>query len=286
MKLVSFEVEGQEKFGLVVGEGIVDLAKRYNVPTLRDFLTSHDALEVKEYQNEAAEYQLQDVKLLPVITNPDKILCAGVNYDEHRKETNKERTAHPTIFLRVAQSQIGANQPMIIPNESSKLDYEGEIAVVIGKEGYRISEEDAFDYIAGYSNYNDGTIRDWQLHTTQWIPGKNFNNTGAFGPWLVLKDEIADEEVLTVETRLNGEVMQKSDTSMLLFSIPELIAYTSSFTTLKPGDVIVTGTPGGVGAKRNPPVFMQDGDVVEIEVSKVGILRNEIKQESKVVASV
>ncbi len=282
MKLISFKVEGQEKFGLIVENGVVDLSTRFHVDTLRAFLETHDALEVETYKEEAADFSIEEITLLPVVTNPSKILCAGVNYDEHRKEANKDRTENPTIFLRLAESQISANDPMIIPTESPNLDYEGEIAIVISKEGFRIAEEDAYDYIAGYSIYNDGSIRDWQLHTTQWIPGKNFNHTGAFGPWLVLKDEIADGEVLSLETRLNGEVMQKADTSMLLFSIPELIAYASSFTTLKAGDVIVTGTPGGVGFKRNPPVYMQDGDVVEVEVSKVGVLSTNIQAESKV----
>lgn len=281
MKLISFKVEGIEKFGLVENGHVIDLSKRTNISTLREYISLNSDLvkSVTPFKGQIADYTFEEVELLPVITNPSKILCAGVNYDEHRKEANKSVTEYPTIFLRLAESQIAANEAMIIPKESSDLDYEGEIAIVISKDGFRISEEDAFDYIAGYSAYNDGSIRDWQLHTTQWIPGKNFNGTGAFGPWLVLKDEIADHEVLTVETRLNGEVMQKADTTMLLFSMPQLISYASSFTTLKAGDVIVTGTPGGVGFKRNPPVYMVEGDIVEIEVSKVGILRNKIQTE-------
>lgn len=280
MKLISYEVNNEKKFGLVVNdESIVDLTKRIDVQDLKQLIASNKLEEAKQFEQEEADYQLRDVKLLPVIENPDKIVCAGVNYDEHRIETKRDVTAHPTLFFRVAQSQIAHEDPILVPIESDRLDYEGEIAVVIGKEGRRISEEDAFDYIAGYSCYNDGSIRDFQLHTSQWGPGKNFEATGAFGPWLVTKDEITDDEVLTLETRLNGEVMQKADTTLLLFSIRELISYTSTFTTLKPGDVIVTGTPGGVGAKRNPPVFMKDGDLVEVEVSKIGILRNPIKNE-------
>lgn len=169
---------------------------------------------------------------------------------------------------------------MILPLESAHLDYEGEIAVIIGREGRRISEQDALSYVAGYACYNDGSIRDWQVHTTQWAPGKNFDGTGAFGPWMVTRDEFADDQVLLLETRLNGKQMQHATTEMLVTSIPKLISYLSAFTTLLPGDVIVTGTPGGVGVKRNPPVFMKHGDIVEVEVSGVGILRNTVQAES------
>lgn len=280
MKLISFEVENIKKFGLVVKEdSVIDLTKYFDAKDLKDLITLNKLNDAKKYENEEADYRLDEVKLLPVIENPDKIFCAGVNYDEHRLETKKDVTAHPTIFFRVTQSQIAHGDSILVPIESDRLDYEGEIAIVIGKEGRRISEEDALDYIVGYSCYNDATIRDYQLHTSQWGPGKNFEATGAFGPWLVTKDEISDDEVLTLETRLNGQTMQKADTSLLLFSMRELIAYTSTFTTLKPGDVIVTGTPGGVGAKRNPPVFMKDGDVVEVVVSKLGVLRNPIRKE-------
>lgn len=279
MKFISFKYKGEKKFGLVTENGVVDLTTKSDAHDLKNAIELNLLSNFKQYEKEAADYQLADVQLLPVIEHPDKIFCAGVNYDEHRLETNRDVTANPTIFFRVAQSQIAHEDAMLIPFESERLDYEGEIAIVISKEGRRIAKEEAYEYIAGYSIYNDGTVRDYQLHTSQWGPGKNFEATGAFGPWLVTKDEIADGEVLTLETRLNGQVMQKADTSLLLFSIPELIAYCSTFTTLKAGDVIVTGTPGGVGAKRTPPVFMKDGDVVEVEVSKIGVLTNPIKQE-------
>lgn len=279
MRLISYLYNGEKKFGLVIEEGVVDLTSKTTAKDLKNLIELNLLNDVKQFENHKADYKLEEVKLLPVIENPDKIFCAGVNYDEHRLETNRDVTANPTIFFRVTQSQIAHNDPMLIPLESDRLDYEGEIAIVISKEGRRIAEEDAYDYIAGYSIYNDGSIRDYQLHTSQWGPGKNFEATGAFGPWLVTKDEIANDEVLLLETRLNGQVMQKADTRLLLFSIPELIAYCSTFTTLKAGDVIVTGTPGGVGAKRTPPVFMKDGDTVEVEVSKIGILTNQIKRE-------
>lgn len=279
MKLISFQVNDEQKYGIVNEQAVIDLTTRFDEVDLKALITAGKLEEAKAFATETADFQLNEVKLLPVINNADKIICAGVNYDEHRLETNREPTANPTIFFRVNESQIAHEDAMLIPLESERLDYEGEIVVVIGKEGRRIAEEDALDYVIGYSIYNDGSVRDFQLHTSQWGPGKNYDATGAFGPWLVTKDEIADDEVLQVETRLNGQVMQKADTTLLLFSIRELIAYCSKFTTLKPGDVIVTGTPGGVGAKRQPPVFMKDGDVVEVEVSKIGILRNPIKQE-------
>jgi 2-keto-4-pentenoate hydratase/2-oxohepta-3-ene-1,7-dioic acid hydratase in catechol pathway len=183
------------------------------------------------------------------------------------------------VFLRVAASQTGHLQPIVLPPESSQLDYEAEIAIVIGKGGRRITEADAWNHIAGYSAYNDGSVRDWQRHTAQFTPGKNFDRTGAFGPWLVTRGEIEDGEELLVESRLNGKVMQHATTAMMIFPIPRLIAYCSTFTTLEPGDVIVTGTPGGVGARRTPPVWMKAGDKIEIEVGKVGVLVNTIAAE-------
>jgi 2-keto-4-pentenoate hydratase/2-oxohepta-3-ene-1,7-dioic acid hydratase in catechol pathway len=281
MKYISFSRQGKNSFGAVLNEGVVDLGARLNLTDLGVALRRDgmDALKNTAVKFDA-DFSLQEIDTYrPVVADPDKILCAGLNYDEHVQETKKQRTDYPTIFMRVTTSQVGHQQPILLPRESERLDYEGEIAVVIGKGGRRISEDRAFAHIAGFSCYNDGSIRDWQLHTSQWGPGKNFEATGAFGPALVTTDEIGENEVLALETRLNGNVMQHATTDMLIFSIPTLIAYCSSFITLAPGDVIVTGTPGGVGAKRNPPVFMKDGDVVEIEVSKLGVLTNPVRAE-------
>jgi 2-keto-4-pentenoate hydratase/2-oxohepta-3-ene-1,7-dioic acid hydratase in catechol pathway len=192
-------------------------------------------------------------------------------------ETGRDKTENPALFIRVAESQVGHNQPIVMPPESTNLDYEGEIAVIIGKSGRRVLQEKSWQHVAGYACYNDGSIRDWQRHTLQWTAGKNFSRTGGFGPWMVTRSEIGDGEELTLETRLNGEVMQHATTGQMIHRIPRLINYISTFTTLEPGDVIVTGTPGGVGARRNPPVWMKPGDKVEIEVSKVGVLVNTIK---------
>jgi 2-keto-4-pentenoate hydratase/2-oxohepta-3-ene-1,7-dioic acid hydratase in catechol pathway len=284
MKITSFRHQNKDCYGIVTDKGVIDLTKRFGkeYKDLRSFIEGNQ-LHNQEVQSIALEndidYPLSDIQFAPVIPNPDKIICVGVNYDEHRLEAKSEKADNPTIFFRLAQSQIGHNEPMLLPPESQKLDYEGEIAVIIGRTGRRIPVDQAYDYIAGYSIYNDGSIRDYQLHTPQWGPGKNFNNTGALGPWLVTKDDITDGQVLKLETRLNGEVMQYATTDMLMFSIPQLINYISTFTTLLPGDVIVTGTPSGVGLARNPQIFMKPGDVVEIEVSNIGILRNTIKAE-------
>ena len=219
------------------------------------------------------------MRLLPVIPNPGKIVCVGLNYGDHVRETGREITEKPTLFLRVAESQVAHGEDIVLPPESSRLDYEGEIAVVIGQGGRRIAEADAWEHIAGYACYNDGSIRDWQTATPQWTAGKNFWRTGGFGPWMVTRDEIRDDQVMTLVTRLNGEEMQRTTTDKLIHSIPRQIAHISAFTPLAPGDVIVTGTPGGVGAKRNPPVWMKAGDIVEIEVDAIGVLRNGIRAE-------
>jgi 2-keto-4-pentenoate hydratase/2-oxohepta-3-ene-1,7-dioic acid hydratase in catechol pathway len=280
MKLLSYIHKGKARWGQFDGKQVVDLSSPA-YPTLRSALAS-GTLEAVVQQGLAsgAKAGLSEIEFLPVIPDPDKIFCVGHNYEAHRVETQRDKTEHPLLFLRVAESQTGHLQPMLLPPESSNLDYEGEIAVIIGKAGRRIQREQAWEHVAGYSCYNEGSIRDWQRHTLQFTAGKNFSRTGAFGPWLVTRGEIADGEELTLETRLNGEVMQHTTTALMIFPIPVLIEYISSFTTLQPGDVIVSGTPGGVGAKRTPPVWMKAGDRVEIEVSKVGVLVNSIVAET------
>ena len=280
MKLISYRHQGQPGWGMLTDAGIVALNSS-EYPTLISALKAGKLDEIAGAgAGRAISLQVGDIDFLPVITEPGKIFCVGHNYEEHRLETGRDKTQFPLLFLRVAESQTGHLQPILLPAESSHLDYEGEIAVVIGKAGRRIQEADAWSYVAGYSAYNDGSIRDWQRHTIQFTAGKNFTGTGAFGPWMVTRGEIADGEELTLETRLNGQVMQRTTTAMMIFKIPELIAYISTFTSLQPGDVIVTGTPGGVGAKRVPPVWMKPGDTVEIEVGKVGVLVNTIAADS------
>ena len=221
-----------------------------------------------------------DIEFLPAITDPGKIICIGVNYRSHQNETGnavlqKEQKA-PTVFTRFADSQMGHLQPALMPASTSKFDYEGEVALVIGKEGFHVSEEDAFGHVAGYAAYNDFSVRDWQVATTQWTPGKNFPGTGGFGPYLVPAADLGDVEKLTLETRVNGDIRQKASVSDLYFSIPQLIAYVTVFTRLSPGDVIITGTPGGVGVFMSPPGLLSHGDVVEVEITGLGVLRNAV----------
>jgi 2-keto-4-pentenoate hydratase/2-oxohepta-3-ene-1,7-dioic acid hydratase in catechol pathway len=249
-------------------------------PTLRSAIEGNALKDAAGTADGASpDATIDEITFLPVIPDPDKILCIGLNYKSHIEETGRSDSDYPTIFTRFTNTQVGHGQPMIRPKDSTAYDYEGELAVIIGKGGRHISEADALNHIAGYSCYNDGSIRDWQRHTSQFIPGKNFVGTGGFGPWMVTTDEIPDPTSMHLMTRLNGETLQDATTDLLVFTVPVLINYISTFTELVPGDVIVTGTPGGVGFKRNPPVFMKAGDTCEIEIDKIGILSNPIADE-------
>jgi 2-keto-4-pentenoate hydratase/2-oxohepta-3-ene-1,7-dioic acid hydratase in catechol pathway len=279
LKLATYLHQGHAGYGIVEGDGIIDLTRRIGArfPDIRTLLAHEGLGEAKKAAaGQKADLKLSEVKLLPPIPNPGKIFCIGLNYEDHRQETRREKTEAPAVFVRFPESQVGHDQPILRPRESTKLDFEGEIAVIIGKSGRRISEKDSWDYVAGYSCYNDGSVRDWQWATTQWTAGKNFAATGGFGPWIVTADEIPAATELTLITRLNGVEMQHTTTALLVHTIPSLIAHLSTWIPLEAGDVIVSGTPGGVGARREPPVWMKPGDVVEIEVSRVGILRNTV----------
>jgi 2-keto-4-pentenoate hydratase/2-oxohepta-3-ene-1,7-dioic acid hydratase in catechol pathway len=282
MKLISYRYQDQDSYGAVQGDRVIDLRAVFGARAadLKALIAADLLAEAAQAVAQAKEsLPLADVQRLPVIPNPGKIVCVGLNYGEHVRETGRTVTEQPTLFLRVAESQLAHGEDIVLPPESSKLDYEGEIAIVIGRGGRRIPEAEAWRHIAGYACYNDATLRDWQSATPQWTAGKNFFRTGGFGPWLVTRDEIADNQLMTLVTRLNGQEMQRTTTDKLIHSIPRQIAYISAFTPLAPGDVIVTGTPGGVGAKRTPPVWMKAGDVVEVEVDAVGVLRNGVQVE-------
>ncbi|MBL0371900.1 fumarylacetoacetate hydrolase family protein [Rhizobium sp. KVB221] len=237
--------------------------------------------QAAEALKNAPAVNLDRVTLLPPISNPEKIVCVGLNYTDHSAESGFKQPDFPTIFGRFNSSLIAHGAPILRPEVSVQLDYEGELVAIIGKPARDVSESDALDYVAGYSIFNDGSIRDYQFKAPQWTPGKNFDDTGAFGPWFVTADELPPGcEGLRLQTRLNGQVVQDASISDMVFSVAKLISILSGFMTLVPGDVIVTGTPSGVGLARKPQLFMKDGDVCEVEIERIGILSNPIKDRS------
>ena len=284
MKLTSYFTSQRASFGVVRDEHVIDMGSRLGsvCPDLKSAITQGLLPRIAELAAGAPpDFRFDEVVPLPVIPNPVRILCAGLNYLAHRVEgKHKPDAVAPTFFMRLPESQVGHGRPMVCPRESEQFDFEAELAVVIGRAGRRISEADALGHVAGIAPYNDGSVRDWQLATSQWGPGKNFPATGAFGPWMVTPDELPPDSVLSLVCRLNGQEMQRTTTDLMIFPIPKLIAFASTFTTLEPGDVIVTGTPGGVGLRRDPPVWMKHGDTVEIELERVGVLRNTIAREA------
>ena len=281
MKFVSFLLKGQAKFGISDDKNITDLTgKIKGANTLKELISNKGIREAKEYaKKNPGNISLDQIEYLPVIPNPGKIICVGLNYSEHVKETGRTVEQNPVIFLRVPESQTAHKQPIQRPKVSTHLDYECEMAVIMGDAGKHIKPENALKHIVGYSCYNESTVRDWQQHTRQFGMGKNFEKTGSFGPHMVLAENISDYTKLSIQTRLNGKVMQDAKLSQLIFDIPTLISYISKAIPLRAGDVLVTGTPGGVGFKRKPPIFMKEGDQVEVEISEIGILSNIIKDE-------
>lgn len=274
MKYVSFSHAGRTSFGVMLSAtSLADLGSAA-VPDLKTALSAG----MPDAAN-APRLDLSEVTLLPALPNPAKIFCVGHNYEDHRAETNGPRVDHPPIFTRFADTLVGHGAPIVRPSVSTMLDYEGELAVVIGKSGRHIAEGDALSHIAGFSCANEASVRDWQRHTAQFTPGKNFPATGALGPWLVTPDEMGDLAEVTLTTRLNGETMQHATLAQMIFSIPVIIAYLSRFTALGVGDVIMTGTPGGVGSRREPPVWLVAGDCVTVEISGIGTLSNPIVDE-------
>jgi 2-keto-4-pentenoate hydratase/2-oxohepta-3-ene-1,7-dioic acid hydratase in catechol pathway len=285
MKLLSFEHGGRASWGVVQGDYLADMGRAYpEYPTLSAYIAAGRLPAVaQDAAAVPADIALDAIRFLPVITQPEKIVCAIRNYHDHHREVvaaglDRELSAFPPIFLRVWRSQVAHGQPILRPHVSESLDWEGELAVVIGKEGRYIPAAQAHEYIAGYSIYNDASIREWQFHAKAICAGKNFESTGAFGPWMVTADEIPPDRSLKLVTRLNGEVMQSTTTADMIFPVAQQIEYASTIFTLVPGDVIVTGTPGGVGWSKKPPRFMVPGDVVEVEIEGIGILRNPIAQ--------
>lgn len=278
MKLVSFDSGSGPSWGILQGDIIHEAspALKERFGSVRALIEAGEISEIAKMFDDVLTVPMADVRLLPCVTDPGKIICVGLNYHEHREESHNPVLSYPTLFLRWADSQIGAGEPVILPRESTMVDWEGELAVVIGKEGRRIERKDAWDHVFGYACYNDISVRDWQKHTTQFTAGKNFPTTGPFGPWLLTADEVPDVAQLRLQTRLNGDIVQDASVSQLIFDIPHLIEYISTFTPLSAGDVIVTGTPGGVGFRRQPQLFMKPGDRIEVEITGLGILANDI----------
>ena len=277
MKLVSFVRNEQARVGVVKGDGIVDLNDADVGRSVKHILQQGALDRVREAADSRdTDTPLDEIEFLPSVVNPGKVLCIGVNYRKHVLEMGRELPDKPWVFVRFADSFVGHDAAMVRPSVSEQYDFEGELAVVIGRSAHRVAAADALDYVAGYCCLNDGSVRDFQRHSGQFTAGKNFLHSGSMGPWLVTRDEIPDPAALQLETTLNGETMQSSPTSDLIFDIPTLIEYCTMFTRLEPGDVIATGTPGGVGAARTPPVWLQPDDTIEVSISGVGVLRNRI----------
>lgn len=275
LKLVSFEMNGANAYGAVIDDRVVRLDTLPGAAIdLKSAIAARDNTPWSMLPTQT-DIALDSVKLLPVIPNPGKIICVATNF---REWTSDERVdpEYPLVFTRFAESMTGHGQPLIKPAVTQKFDFEGELAVIIGKSGHKIPHERAMEHVAGYSCLNDGSVRDWQRHSTQFTPGKNFYRSGSIGPWLVTVDEVPDVAALTLQTRVNGVVKQEIALARMIFDIPWLIAYFSSFTPLAPGDVIATGTPSGFGSSRMPPEFLKAGDIIEIEITGVGTLKNAV----------
>lgn len=280
MKFLSFTKEGRACWGAVIDGGIVDLGLLSGgaFADLKSYIAAGMPPDLLD-RTAGPLLSCDEVTFAPVIPNPDKIVMAAVNYWDGTPDPDKA-PPYPVLFLRLPSSQIGHGAPLIQPRNSQKLDFEGELAVIIGKGGRHISASDAMDHVAGYAIYNDGSVRDWQKHSHQFTPGKNFSGTGAFGPWMVAADDLPIARGgVSLVTRVNGVEKQRTDTSRMIFDIPYLISYISTFAPLVPGDVIVTGTCTGFGTTRQPPEFLKPGDVVEVEIAGIGVLSNRVMQE-------
>ena len=278
MRLANFVHRGRSSFGSVENDSIRDLGGPQSAIRCVD-----DTLGVLDRfaPTGGGDYiPLSEIQFLPPVLRPRLLAMVGLNYAKHVAETGRETPKFPSIFTRCIESVVGHGEPLVRPRVSEYLDFEGELAVVIGKPGHHIAKEDALSHVAGYTLFNDGSVRDYQRHTIQFFPGKNFWRSGSIGPWLVTPDEAPTVGDMELATRLNGEVMQQARLDDLIFKVPELISYLSDVLPLVPGDIIATGTPGGVGAFRKPPLWMKAGDVVEVEISGIGILRNTVVDET------
>ncbi|MDR3376830.1 MAG: fumarylacetoacetate hydrolase family protein [Ancalomicrobiaceae bacterium] len=284
-KFLSFTHRGEARYGLLVDDGVLDLSARFGKrwSTLKEVVVDNVFAEFAgAVAGQAADFALDDITFDIPVKTPEKIICVGVNFPDRNEEykDGQSAPANPSLFVRFPGSFTGHGQPLIRPPESPQLDYEGEIVIVIGKGGRRIAEKDALGHIAALSLSNEGTIRDWVRHAKFNVTqGKNFDRSGSIGPWLVPFEDEAQLADIALTTRVNGEVRQQDRTSRMIFSFRKIISYISTFTTLVPGDVIVTGTPTGAGARFDPPIWLKPGDVVEVEADGIGVLRNTIADE-------
>lgn len=280
MRLLSFRHREREGFGVLVGDDQLAELTSKRWPNLKMALATATSDELRKAALDTQTLiALTQIEYLPPVTDPEKIICVGFNYHTHGAETGNEIPEHPSLFVRFPSSQVGHLEPVVRPFHSEMFDFEGEIAVIIGRGGRHIARDDALDHVAGYSCFAENSVRDFQRHSRQATAGKNFARSGAFGPFIVTADEIPDPSALTLITRLNGIDVQRASAGDLVFPVQHLISYVSAFTRIEPGDVIVTGTPSGVGSARKPPLWMKAGDVLEVEVSGIGVLRNPVIDE-------
>nr|MBF0681907.1 fumarylacetoacetate hydrolase family protein [Pseudomonas sp.] len=280
MKLVSYQAAERQSWGVLLDSGIVEgqeiLSGKYR--SVREVLQAGAIADVgNACRGMRPKYHLQDVQLLPPIPDPEKVLCIGLNYGAHAAEAGRQLPKEPSCFVRLANTLLAHDAEIIAPKVSECLDFEGELAVIIGRAGRHILPENALEYVGGYSCFNDVSVRDYQKHSV--TAGKNFIGTAPFGPWIVTADEIADPAGLTLRTRLNGREVQCASTGTMIYGIPQIIAYLSTITPLAPGDIIATGTPAGVGLGRTPPLWMQEGDLVQVDISGIGVLSNRVRKE-------
>lgn len=285
MRYLSFRIGSRDSYGAITERGVVDLGARFKdrYPTLKAAIEGGLPRELEDAAQGAADFAETEIEYLPTIPDATNIWCLALNYVEHHDEVQaagrtQELPKQPALFMRSIDSLVGHGQALHHPGVTEQFDYEGELGVVIGKAGRNVSEADAFDYVAGYTIVNEGSVRDWQFHTRQITPGKNWYRSGSVGPWMVPASAIADPHNLRIKTTLNGAVLQDGTTADMVHKIPKFIAYLSTITRLRPGDILSTGTPSGVGFSRKPPIWMNVGDVCEVSIEHIGTLRNHVER--------
>lgn len=281
MRFVSYIADDKPSFGLVNDGGIVDLASRLGVPSLRALLEGPGVAAAAPFAAQTPDRAANSVTLLPVIPDCAHCYCVGVNYEDHLREVQaagvaRPRPKQPSLFIRYPETFVAHGEPLVMPKVSDDFDYEAELAIIVGKGGRYIPRDEAIAHVAGYSCFNDGSVRDWQFHSSQVTSGKNFVGTGAFGPWMVTPDEVGDVGKLAISLTVNGTALQDGNTADMLFGVADIVSYASAFLPLKAGDVIATGTPAGVGFSRKPPIFLKPGDVCEVHIERIGTLRNTV----------